>query len=240
RDLSPTSRVQNGIEKRISFIVRVTVDEANNPLRTEIEHAQSKIKKVFVGLDRNQLTDFIVNHIDQTIATGMEKPNPLVTDEIDLSHSQPAPSHQNFHIYISDVAILRADYGSSQMNLIVGSHENFMVQVSFNLEERTERVSLSPTSALEINLYAYELTKGKTILLCRGRIELEIDRLTYSPILKISTLSEGVYRIKTMIKHLPSSNLIALHEGPFFRVANEIAAIPPFSDVNQLRQINSA
>jgi len=55
----PPSTPEEGIEQRISFIVRLTVDERGQPRRTEIEHAKSGEKEAFPGLDVQRLVAFM-------------------------------------------------------------------------------------------------------------------------------------------------------------------------------------
>ena len=38
---SPTALGEEGVERRISFIIQLTVDERGRPRRTEVQHAQS-------------------------------------------------------------------------------------------------------------------------------------------------------------------------------------------------------
>ena len=46
-------------EKRISFILRLTVDEQGQPRRTEVEHARSGNKEAYPGLDLQRLAAFM-------------------------------------------------------------------------------------------------------------------------------------------------------------------------------------
>lgn len=55
----PTALGQEGAERRVTFIVRLTVDERGQPRRTEVEHAQSGKKETFPGLDVQRLVAFI-------------------------------------------------------------------------------------------------------------------------------------------------------------------------------------
>jgi hypothetical protein len=55
----PTVLGEEGTERRITFILRLTVDEQGQPRRTEIQHAQSGGKETFPGLDVQRLAAFI-------------------------------------------------------------------------------------------------------------------------------------------------------------------------------------
>jgi hypothetical protein len=55
----PTNPGEGGAERRVTFIVRLTVDARNQPRRTEIEHAQSGHKETFPGLDAQRLIAFM-------------------------------------------------------------------------------------------------------------------------------------------------------------------------------------
>jgi len=55
----PTALEEGGAERRVTFILRLTVDERGQPRRTEIEHAQSSKKETFPGLDVQRLAAFM-------------------------------------------------------------------------------------------------------------------------------------------------------------------------------------
>jgi len=55
----PTALREEGAERRVTFIVRLTVDEQGQPRRTEIEHAQSGKKETFPSLDAQRLAAFM-------------------------------------------------------------------------------------------------------------------------------------------------------------------------------------
>jgi hypothetical protein len=50
---------EEGTERRVTFIVRLTVDERGQPRRTEIEHARSGERETFPSLDVQRLTAFM-------------------------------------------------------------------------------------------------------------------------------------------------------------------------------------
>ena len=56
---SPTALGEEGAERRVTFIVRLTVDQRGQPRRSEIEHAQSGKKETFPGLDVQRLAAFM-------------------------------------------------------------------------------------------------------------------------------------------------------------------------------------
>jgi hypothetical protein len=60
-DMEPPSAAlsEEGTERRITFIIRLTVDERGQPRRTEIEHAQSGQKETFPDLDVQRLAAFM-------------------------------------------------------------------------------------------------------------------------------------------------------------------------------------
>jgi hypothetical protein len=55
----PTTLGEEGTERRITFVIRLTVDERGQPRRTEIEHAQSGQKETFPDLDVQRLAAFM-------------------------------------------------------------------------------------------------------------------------------------------------------------------------------------
>jgi hypothetical protein len=58
-DLPPMAPEEEGAERRVSFILRVTVDERGRPRRTEVEHARSGKKEALLGLDLQRLAAFL-------------------------------------------------------------------------------------------------------------------------------------------------------------------------------------
>jgi hypothetical protein len=55
----PTALGEGAAERRVTFILRLTVDERGQPRRTEIEHAKSGKKETFPGLDVQRLAAFM-------------------------------------------------------------------------------------------------------------------------------------------------------------------------------------
>ena len=55
----PAALGEGGAERRVTFVVRLTVDEQGQPRRTEIEHAKSGEKETFPGLDVQRLVAFM-------------------------------------------------------------------------------------------------------------------------------------------------------------------------------------
>jgi hypothetical protein len=55
----PAALGEGGAERRVTFVVRLTVDEQGQPRRTEVEHAKSGEKETFPGLDVQRLVAFM-------------------------------------------------------------------------------------------------------------------------------------------------------------------------------------
>lgn len=73
-NLPPSTPEEEGIEQRISFILRLTVDERGQPRRTEVEHAQSGKKETFSGLDVQRLVAFMKACISPPNHPGTDDP----------------------------------------------------------------------------------------------------------------------------------------------------------------------
>jgi len=58
-ELTATALGKEGAERRVSFILRVTVDEQGQPRRAEVEHARSGNKEAYPGLDLQRLVAFV-------------------------------------------------------------------------------------------------------------------------------------------------------------------------------------
>jgi len=73
-ELPPTALGEEEAERRVTFIVRLTVDERGQPRRTEVEHAQSCKKETFAGLDVQRLVAFMKACINPPDYPGTDNP----------------------------------------------------------------------------------------------------------------------------------------------------------------------
>jgi hypothetical protein len=71
----PTALGEEGTERRVTFIIRLTVDERGRPRRTEIEHAQSGQKETFPDLDVQRLTAFMKKCINSQLFQNQQSPH---------------------------------------------------------------------------------------------------------------------------------------------------------------------
>ena len=79
-DLPPMAPEEEGAERRVTFIVRLTIDERGQPRRTEIEHAQSGTKETFPDLDVQHLTAFMERCISLPNHPATDDPSSTSTD----------------------------------------------------------------------------------------------------------------------------------------------------------------
>ena len=192
---------KNGSERRVSFIVRLTVDEQGQPRRTEIEHAQSGKKETFPALDVQRLAAFIERSIQPISSPPVSKKPPVTINPLNLL----------------DVRVSRMDT-PDQTAMIINHDESFMIQVDFQLQD-TAVFSLGGREVpYEIKIFVHEVTSGKYTLLATHKETLLEGVLEYAPRMQVPGLEPGLYRLMTLITVDVSVGMGGYHEGPMIRV----------------------
>ena len=205
----PAPTVEEGEEQRISFVVRLTVDERGEPRRTEIEHAQSGKKETFPALNVGRLSAFMKSCIRPPAVEERPMPSgPLAISEV-----------QVFRPHFPDKAVAHVD-----------PDEPFVMQADFQLQSSDAESLAMQHLAFEMKIYAHEVTSGRSTLIGQYRQELMKDVLQYSPQVEASGLSSGIYRLVTLITVPAPINIGGYHEGPILRVgevtgSHEAAAV---------------
>ncbi len=212
---SPLAGREEGAERRVSFIVRLTVDERGQPRRTEVEHAQSRRKEIFLGLDAHRLIAFIEDCLGSSITTegSLSSAGPALREEIPAPES-PKPTAG---LTIAEVGVFRA--GAPGMAFALNSAEAFIVRVRFRLQGPAAPALAAQASPYEIHLYAHDVTDGTSALLGTHRGALAAGVLDYVTQKQVSGLSAGLYRLVTLVKLPSPAKLVAYHERPVIHVS---------------------
>lgn len=215
QSLPPVLDEESGIEQRVSFIVRLTIDKQGQPRRTEVEHAQSTRKTSFPGLDIQRLAAFMETCLGMSV---IPEPAPVTAPPLESEETiRPASPGPNLSLTISDVQIAR-EQASSRSVLILNTGEGFTVRVRFQIQG-SEAPSLSAEEvSYEIEIYARELTSSTSRLLTRYKANLAKNLLEYTSQIYVAGLSPGFYRLDVMVTLQAPFNLGDYYNGPIFRV----------------------
>jgi len=202
-------------EQRISFIVRLTVDERGQPRRTEVEHAQSGKKETFPALDVQRLAAFMRACISPPAI-----PEPAIAaapSPVRVGPLTPGPPRPGTGPTVSDVRVFRMG-APGLAALVLSPDEAFVVQVRFQLQGQEALSLTAQESSFEIRVYAREVTRGTSTLLTTHRANLVRDVLEYTPQMQVPRLSLGLYHLVTLVTLHAPINVAGHHEGPIVHV----------------------
>src|SRR6266511_1280956 len=137
--------------KRVSFIVRLTVDEYSQPGRTEIEHIPSGQKQNFPSLEAVRLVTFMKacigpKRIPQDLI-------PTTNTQEELITSISAPAEPRASLIISDVQVFRRGIPDFT-TLMLTPEEPFILQAHFEIQVPNAQELTLPESSSETKIYA--------------------------------------------------------------------------------------
>ncbi|HSL44677.1 MAG TPA: hypothetical protein VK897_14670 [Anaerolineales bacterium] len=192
-----------GTERRVSFIVRLTVDERSEPRRIEIEHTQTRKKESFRYLDGERLAAFMKSYLSN----------------VTTAHSlaSETPPRQTFNLAVSDVRVFRTG-NPGTMALKLSPEEAFVVQARFQLQS-SDAISLSgQESVYEMMVYANKIASSESKLLTTYSGSLVNDALENTVQTEVPGLSPGMYRLVTLVTLRTPIAAAGHHEGPIVQV----------------------
>lgn len=202
-------------EQRVSFVVRLTVDEQGRPRRTEIEHAKSGQKEVFPILDGQRLVAFIQAHLSPQVTSELHatlEPLPAITKATSLGSPRP-----NANLILSEVRVLQKGT-SGNIALMLDADEACEVQVRFQLLGSQAHTVTAQESSYEMRVYAQGVTSGSFTLLTRHQANLVNGILEYTLLAPVPGLSPGFYRLLTVVTVFSPTPIASYYEGPAFEV----------------------
>jgi hypothetical protein len=212
----PTALGEEGAERRITFILRLTVDERGQPRRTEIEHAQSGKKESSPGLDVRRLTAFMEACTGHPVLA--EPAIPLLAPPVKAEAPAPEPPVPTFGLVVSDVQVFRTGV-AGLADLVLNPDEAFIVQARFRLHGREAPSLAARRSAYELKVYAREVTSGTCTLLTTYRASLAENVSEYTAQMHVPGLSPGFYRLITLVTLPAPINMGSQYEGPIVDVS---------------------
>ncbi len=201
--------------KRVSFVVRLTVDEHSQVRRTEIEHVESGGKQNLLSLDGEGLVAFMkasIGPADVPEHTIPPAPPPETVEVATVELHGPKSG-----LSISDVRVFRPEL-SDVMALILNSEEAFVVEARFHLQGSAVPSLGVQDSPYEMKVYVSEVTSGKSKLLTTCSAILTQDELEYTVQAEAPRLPPGIYRLFTHVSLGAPNRLAGHHDGPVIRV----------------------
>lgn len=181
--------------RRVSFVVRLTIDEQGQFRRTEIEHVESGVNQHFSGLDGERLVAFMKACISSGITseyTVSEAPHPEGVEVATLTHLR-AVSRLN----ISDVRVFRPA-ASEAMALVLNPQEVFVVEARFQIQSsEASFAAQKPSYAMKVCVM--EITSGRAELLGTCIAKLIQHGTEYAALAEMPGLPPGLYRLFTVV-----------------------------------------
>jgi hypothetical protein len=214
-------------EQRISFIVRLTVDDRGQALRTEVEHAHTGRKETFRALDVQRLAAFMGMYTKPAVTPES------ITPPLPLPVTQETPIRRFFGsaegLIVSDVRAFHRGLGSTA--LMINPGEAFVVQARFQFHgPRTPSFPAQGTS-FDMRVYAREVTSGTSTLLATCTEDLGADVPEHTPRVQAPGLPLGLYRLVTVITLHAPTKMVAHYDGPIVHVfenqPSTSPALPP-------------
>lgn len=198
-------------EKRVSFIVRLTVNERGDPLRTEIEHAQTRTKKIIPAFEPQQVADFI-----QSCIIAVKEPEAEAEPPVKRKAGEQVK--EGIQLVLSQVKVWRPG-NPGRMALNISAGEMPFAQIDFQLEGTDSPALTEKRLVYEVKLYAKEISSEKSRLLGEQKGELAAGITSYRSQLRIRRLEPGIYRLMATVDIPEIPGLVSYQEGHFVRVA---------------------
>ncbi len=213
-------RVENGSERRFSFIVRLTVDEQGRALRGEIEHGQSGARNPFSRLDGQKLANFIESTI-QSLMVEEGKPSvEAAPEKPETPKAAPTPPAPDAVLSILNVRLTNS-VGDEAPGGVLASGADYWIQVNFKLAGAEAANLAAQGTPCEIRIYARPMATESANVPIVHRLMLEEGRFDYSPKIRMPDLEPGVYGFVTLAALQTPAPIGGFLEGPIFEVVKE-------------------
>ncbi len=224
--LPPIGPEKVGAEQRVSFVVRLTVDEQGQPRRTEIEHAQSGKKEVFLALDVQRLVSFMQACISPI------SPKPAIPAAPPPARARAPTSEiitSAVSLIVSDVQVFPLETPGT-MALTLNSDEGFTIQTRFWLHGPDAPSLAAQALSFKVKVYIKEITGGMSSLLATYTANLAKDVVAYTAQTQPLSLPGGLYRLTTLVILDTPIKLAGFLEGPIVHVAGIQSPVAPAAE----------
>jgi len=197
---SDVKRERQARIKRVSFVVRLTVNEHGQPGRTEIEHVPSGRKRGrkqnFANLEGVRLVAFMKACISPELIP--QDIIPTVNTPEELMTSISGPAEPKFSLIVSDVQVFRRG-NPDFMTLFLTPEEPFRLQTHFQIQVPNAQTLTLQESSFETKIYVSEISSGNSQLLKTYSVKVIQDVFTYTVPIDLGGLPPGLYRVFTVV-----------------------------------------
>jgi hypothetical protein len=201
--------------RRVSFVVRLTVNEHGQVQRTEIQHVESDRRQNFPSLDGERLVAFMRESISPTNVPEHDIPPAPPPQRVETP--TPGPLNLESSLNISSVQVFRLEV-PDVMALTLNREEGFVVEARFQLQGSAVPSLGARGSPYEMKVYVSEVTSGKSRLLTTYNATLIQDVLEYAAKAYVSGLPSGLYRLFTLVTVGEPREVAGHYDGPVIRV----------------------
>jgi hypothetical protein len=181
--------------RRVSFIVRLTLDGNSQTGHTEIEHVPSGNKQSFPSLDGKHLVTFIKRFLSSPIIP--DSTIPLVQIHKKAETSTLLSPEPKSNLVVSDIQVISS--APSSMNSTITHGKPFSVRVRFQLSKLDAFSIPAHGLTFEVKIYIHDITSGKSKILTTSSSELKPDVLQYEVHTQVPGLPSGYYRLFVLI-----------------------------------------
>ena len=199
--------------KRVSFVVRLILDEHDLPGRTEIVHIPSGNNQKFLNLDGESLVAFMKASLSPTKQADIPKV-PLL-EKIKAPVTEPPELKSS--LILSAVEVVDLQYPDI-LTLVLPAEEPFIVQARFQLHGLGSHPLTTHGTRFDLKVYASEITSGKSKPLTTYNAELVHDMLEYQVKAGVSGLPSGFYRLFILVSLGEPIQVAGYHDGPVIEV----------------------
>jgi hypothetical protein len=201
--------------KRVSFVIRLTLDEQSQFGRTEIQHASSGRKETFLTFDSEGLIGFMKSCINELI--GSKSTIPFVQPAEVTKVTTPQEIKSEFNLVISDM-LLFGSKTPDTIGMTLMSEEPFTVQVCFQLQGPDAYSFAAQEFLYDLKVYIKEIISGKSEPSITYQSKLIQNKLDYTVRTKVSGLSHGLYRLSGVVTLAADSKVASYRDGLIIQV----------------------
>lgn len=200
---------EQGTERRTSFVVRLTVDEAGRPRRGEIEHTHTHEKRAFKAANGQRLVEIMEEMIGVSAAAPEAMPAAAEA-------KQPMPQRAAI-LAIQNVQIQQGERLGG-MNLAVRPNTEFRLVTNFVLEGEEAQAQSNTEAPFDLVIFAHRMDGSSAQQVASHRGRLVAGQTEYTQLLQCEGLAHGRYRLITFMTLLTPLNLASWHDTTFVKV----------------------
>jgi multidrug efflux pump subunit AcrA (membrane-fusion protein) len=217
---------EKGAERRVSFVVRLTVDERGQPKRTEVEHSLSGKKEAFPSLDVQRMAAFMKDCISPLAVLIPASPADLIPAKAEVETVESKKPGTT--MTVSSVQVFRVDVPGVPASFL-NQNEAFVVHVCFQLEGPEALSVTAKEPPFEVQIYSRVVGRGGSSLLKSYRANLVKGLFEYTAQIQMPGLPTGLHRLFTQVALNEPVKMISYFEGPVIKVKGEKSSAEPIT-----------